>query len=79
MTTVSQLIAKAREGTATSKELGILCGVRNIRFEGSNGETYMPEYFFTLKEWRNMESKGEDVSLEEAIQIVPELEFLSEH
>jgi hypothetical protein len=76
MTTVSQLIAKAREGTATNKELGILCGIRSIRFNGTEGVTYMPEHFFTLKEWRNMSEQGEEVSLKEAVGIVPELSFL---
>jgi hypothetical protein len=78
MTTVSKLIAKAREGTATNKELGILCGIRSIRFNDTEGVTYMPEHFFTLKEWRNMSEQGEEVSLEEAIQIVPELSFLND-
>jgi hypothetical protein len=78
MTTVSQLIAKAREGTATSKELGILCGIRSIRFTGTEGVTYMPEHFFTLGEWRKMSNEGEEVSLEEAIKVVPELSFLNE-
>lgn len=76
--TISELIARAREGSANTKELGILCGVRNIRFTGTECFTYMPEHFFTLKEWRNMESQGEDVSLEDAIQVVPELSFLNE-
>ncbi len=76
--TVSELIARAREGSANTKELGILCGIRNIRFNGTEGVSYMPEHFFTLKEWRNMSEQGEEVSLEEAIQIVPELSFLNE-
>jgi hypothetical protein len=76
--TVSELIARAREGSANTKELGILCSIRNIRFNVTEGVTYMPEHFFTLKEWKNMGSKGENISLEEAIQIVPELSFLNE-
>jgi hypothetical protein len=76
--TVSELIARAKEGSANTKELGILCGIRNIRFADTEGVTYMPEHFFTLGEWRKMSNEGEEVSLDEAIQIVPELSFLNE-
>lgn len=76
--TVSELIARAKEGSANTKELGILCGIRQIRFADSTGSSYVPEHFFTLKEWREIYDKGEEVSLDEAIQVVPELSFLNE-
>lgn len=73
---VSELIAKAQKGTANSKELGILSGVRHCRFTDADGISYTPEMFFTLRQWREIENKGESVPLKEAVEIVPELSSL---
>jgi hypothetical protein len=73
-TTIWDLVAEAKDlSTANPKHMGILCAVSQCAFPTEDGTLIMPEYCFTLREWRNIANASSEVTQEECIEMFPEL------